>query len=185
MTEQSQVGVDGVIFSPFERCQERRAKRISFTTMIDALRRRAETHTLSGNIHDAGESTSFLGLTSPPYGGLFITPTDAIERNKRSCGNMGRTLGGHGERGFMNCFFWCAQTGRSDDGDETEDEEDPAVGLTEVSPSCSIRLDNTSSANRKHRSTRYIMVVSRKSSPCFNRGWDFKQRPHHKRTTPN
>lgn len=93
--------------------------------MLDALRRRADTHTSSGQLHQsAAERASFLGLP-PPYGGLFL-PAAANDTNAPSMV--------HTERGFLNCFFWCGQTGLPDDGKLEEEEEDLAVGMPDVSP---------------------------------------------------
>ena len=100
--------------------------------MIDAWRHRAETHVSSSRLIETEERSFFLAL--PPEHDALFTPTNGVKRNTSKCWNMGTALpGGHGERGFMDCFFWCAQTGGPDDDGDQEDEEDPAVSLPDVS----------------------------------------------------
>lgn len=95
--------------------------------MIDALRRRADTHTSSSRLPESDvERASFLGLPRP-YGGLFL-PATGHDTNAANASSMVHT-----ERGFLNCFFWCGQTGGPEDGKLEEEEDDLAVGMPDVS----------------------------------------------------
>lgn len=84
--------------------------------MIDALRRRADTHTPSNKRQDEEptERTSFLGLPQP-YGG-FLLPSRMINS---------------GSRGLLTCFFWCGRT-EGIEGEE-EEEENLCIGMPDVS----------------------------------------------------
>lgn len=85
--------------------------------MIDALRRRADTHAASNRLDEPGERSSFLGLAPSNGGSLF--PNSMHSANK----------------GIMTCFFWCGRT-EGLDGDR-EDADDLVVGLPDVSPGVS------------------------------------------------
>lgn len=93
--------------------------------MIGALRRRADTHSSSAELRNSADRISFLGLPHP-YGSLFPSPNPNDQRSVH--GSMV-----HHQRGFMNCFFWCGQTGGPGIDEDEEDEEDLAVVLPDVS----------------------------------------------------
>lgn len=79
--------------------------------MIDALRRRADTHASSNRLDEPPERPSFLGLP-PPYGGCLFPN------------------GMQSTKGIMTCFFWCGHTGLEG---ERDDSDDLTIGLPDVS----------------------------------------------------
>lgn len=96
--------------------------------MMGAARRRAETHSSSGQLHEVPDRSTFLGLP-PHYGGLFLStnnaPPAAAAAEERSMA--------HAPRGFMNCFFWCGQPEAAYSDDDLEDSDDLASGVPDVS----------------------------------------------------
>lgn len=88
--------------------------------MIDALRRRADTHTPAPNRLDVPadeqRSSSFLGLP-PTYRG-FGLPNSMH----------------HPTKGLLTCFFWCGHTAEGiNEEREEEDAENLSVGMPDVS----------------------------------------------------
>lgn len=94
--------------------------------MIDAMRRRADTHSSSSRLNETPNRAPFLRFLSPipPSEGVFPPPNPPSQSK-----NV------HAQRGFLNCFFWCGQPSARTFHEEEEDDEDEdvAVGLPDVS----------------------------------------------------
>lgn len=104
--------------------------------MIDAMRRRAETHHVQSEEPFAGAET-FLGFGgNGTWGGAaaaVLEPQQQFRQQQQQQQHQ-QPLPLQ-QRGFLNCFFWCGGPSGNiaEDEDGEEDEEDPTMGLSDVS----------------------------------------------------
>ncbi|CAM9560483.1 unnamed protein product, partial [Hapterophycus canaliculatus] len=89
--------------------------------MIDAMRRRADTHHTRSEEPIPCRDATFLGLGGNSWAGLMVQ--QQMQQQQQPLQPF--------QRGFLNCFFWCGGPSGNivDEEEEEEDEEDIAVGL--------------------------------------------------------